>query len=107
MDLPKGNIIPKEGYFSASNKFKIGLGGYIGVNLNARQELISTVVLRGRPFRSADISDDFDVNNEIYGLSAYIGFGAFSLYGKYDLNTIFQNDVLDQQFVSAGLRIDL
>ena len=97
----------KGGYYSASNQFKIGVGGYIGLNLNARQKLLGTAVFRGRRFLTAQTTDGFDVNNEIYGVSAYIGFGAFSVYGKYDLNYIFANGVSDEQFVSVGLRIDL
>ena len=97
----------KGGYYSASNQFKIGVGGYVGLNLNARQRLLGTAVFRGRRFLTARTTDGFDVNNEIYGVSAYIGFGAISVYGKYDLNTIFANGISDEQFVSVGLRVDL
>ena len=97
----------KGSYYSTSNKFKLGLGGYVGLNIAARQELEYSVLLRRQRFSRLEVMDDFSVNREVYGVSAYIGFGAFSLYGKYDLNTIFQNGARDEQFVSMGFRLDL
>ncbi|MEM9142318.1 MAG: hypothetical protein AAGA86_04975 [Bacteroidota bacterium] len=97
----------KGGYYSTSNRFKIGFGGYLGLNLTSRQELEYPVILRRQRFTRLEVIDDFPVNREVYGISAYIGFGAFSLYGKYDLNAIFENGLRDEQFVSMGFRIDL
>ena len=94
-------------FYSTSNKFKIGVGGYIGLNIDARQKLRYPFIFRGRRWIRGDIIDGYDINNKIYGLSAYVGIGAFSLYGKYDLNTIFDNGVEDEQFVSVGFRVDL
>jgi len=94
-------------YYSTANQFKIGLGGYVGLNLGAKNtvEYAST----GRFFRfvATDELDDYDINQQIYGVSAYVGIGAFSIYGKYDLNSIFENGLEDEQFVSVGLRVDL
>ncbi|MEO1010704.1 MAG: hypothetical protein AAFX53_05315 [Bacteroidota bacterium] len=97
----------KGSYYSTSHKFKIGLGGYIGFNMAARQELEYPIIVRRQRFSRLEVQDDFRVNREIYGVSAYIGFGAFSLYGKYDLNAIFENGARDEQFVSMGFRVDL
>ncbi len=94
-------------YYSARNKFKIGIGGYVGLNLDARQKLEYRSLHRRRWWYNAEVIDGYDINKQIYGVSAYIGVGAISLYGKYDLNTIFGNGISDEQFVSAGLRIDL
>ncbi|MGB5821737.1 MAG: hypothetical protein WBG90_19800 [Saonia sp.] len=97
----------KGSYYSTSNKFKIGVGGYVGLSLRARQKLTYPIIINRRWFYRAEIIDDYDVNREVYGLSGYIGIGAFSLYGKYDLNTIFENGAEDEQFVSVGIRLDL
>ncbi|QLG43961.1 hypothetical protein [Costertonia aggregata] len=97
----------KNTYYSSSNQFKIGVGGYVGINLRTRQRLEYTSIAGQRRFYVAEVIDDYQVNNQIYGLSGYVGIGAFSLYGKYDLNSIFENGVKDEQFVSVGIRLDL
>lgn len=97
----------KGGYYSTSNQFKIGLGGYVGISLDEEQRIEYPFIFRRRRFYRVERRGDYNVNQQIYGLSAYIGFGAFSLYGKYDLNTIFNNDSQNQRFVSVGLRLDL
>ena len=94
-------------YYSTRNKFKIGIGSYAGLNLNARQWVQQFYWFRNFGFLGNRSIDGYDINNRIYGLSAYIGIGALSIYGKYDLNTIFENGALDEQFVSLGLRLDL
>lgn len=97
----------KGGYYSTSNQFKIGIGGYVGISLDEEQRMEYPFLFRRRRFYRVETRGDYNVNQQIYGLSAYIGFGAFSLYGKYDLNTIFNNDSQNQQFVSVGFRLDL
>ena len=94
-------------YYSTSNKFKIGLGGYVGVNMSARQRLFFRSSFRGRSFLNGRAINGYDVNRAIYGVSAYVGFGAISLYGKYDLNPVFGNGITDQRNVSVGVRLDL
>ena len=49
---------------------------------------------------------DFNVSDLTYGLSAYIGYGATSLYAKYDINPMFKNNNIDQNNVSLGIRFD-
>ena len=94
-------------YYSTSNQFKIGVGGYLGFNMSARQRLRFVSQFRGRDFDNQRVIGGYDVNRAIYGLSGYVGFGAISVYGKYDLNTVFGNGITDQRNVSVGLRIDL
>jgi len=94
-----------ENYFRYSTKkqFVFGLGGYAGVNLGARQKL----KYRADGERQKQkIKADYNTNNFIYGLSAYVGWGGTSLYAKYDLNPIFKNNAVDQRNVSLGLRLD-
>ena len=94
-------------YFSTSNQLKFGIGGYMGINLSAKQWVERPYFHHGFYWIGREEFKGYDINKEIYGLSAYAGIGAFSIYGKYDLNTIFQNAARDQQFVSLGLRLDL
>ncbi len=90
-------------YYTA-NKFRIGLGGYVGANVSTRQKL----KYKENGDRIKDkIKRDYNTSDLIYGLSSYIGFGDMSLYLKYDLSPIFKNAVVEQNNVSLGLRFDL
>lgn len=94
-------------YYSASNQLKFGIGGYMGINLSAKQWVERPYYYHGFYWIGREEFKGYDVNKEIYGISAYAGIGAFSIYAKYDLNPIFQNAAKEQRFVSLGLRLDL
>ncbi|MEM7086798.1 MAG: hypothetical protein AAF489_11480 [Bacteroidota bacterium] len=97
--------LEREDYFrySTYNKFRVGLGGYAGLNLGARQKL--KFKSEGEDVKQK-LKANYNTNNFIYGLSGYIGFSQISVYVKYDLNTIFKDDPLEQRNVSLGLRWD-
>ncbi len=90
--------------YYTSHKFRIGLGGYFGVNISTRQKL--KYVDNGDRIKDK-IKRDYNTSDLIYGLSTYIGFGDMSLYAKYDVSPIFRNTEVDQHNVSLGLRFDL
>lgn len=95
-----------ENYFrySTKNKLKVGLGGYAGFNIGVRQKLKYT----DEDGRQKDkLKRNYNTNNFIYGLSGYIGWNTAALYVKYDLNTIFKDNPVDQRNISVGLRFDL
>lgn len=91
-------------YFKTHKSFRFGIGGYAGINVKSKQIL---------KFEEEDlkykttIKGDYNVNNFIYGLSSYIGYRELSLYFKYDLNPLFQNNLIKENNVSLGLRVDL
>ncbi|CAM3615849.1 hypothetical protein [Flavobacterium chungbukense] len=91
-------------YFKTHKSFRFGIGGYAGVNVKSKQIL---------KFEEDDlkykttIKGDYNVNNFVYGLSSYIGYRELSLYFKYDLNPLFQNNLVKENNVSLGLRVDL
>lgn len=91
-------------YFKTHKSFRFGVGGYAGINVKSKQIL---------KFEEDDlkykttIKGDYNVNNFIYGLSSYIGYRELSLYFKYDLNPIFQDNLTKENNVSLGLRLDL
>ena len=95
----------KENYirYSTYRKFKVGLGGYAGINIGTVQKL--RFRNDGQRFREK-IRGDFNVNDFIYGVSGYVGWGGTSLYLKYDLNPIFNDDQPEQRNISLGLRFD-
>ena len=90
--------------YSTHNQFKIGIGGFAGLNLNTLQKLKYRE--NGDDQKQKDKSD-FNTTNFVYGLSSYIGIGDFSVYAKYNLNELFKDQAINQHNVSLGLRWDL
>ena len=98
--------IEKDTYFrySTRNKFKVGLGGYAGFNIGTRQKLKYKV----DGDRTKDkIKRSYNANSLVYGLSGYVAFDDVALYLKYDLSPIFNDQAIDQNNISLGLRFDM
>ena len=95
-----------ENYFrySTKDKFKMGLGGYAGFNLLTIQKLKYE---ENGEDRKDKFKQNFNTNNFIYGLSGYVALGDVALYVKYDLNTIFKDNPVEQRNISVGLRFDM
>ena len=90
-------------YFKTHESVRLGIGGYAGVRIKSKQILkyeIDDLDIKERQ------KGDFNVNDFTYGLSAYIGYKATSLYVKYDLNPMFKNNAVDQNNISLGVRFD-
>jgi hypothetical protein len=82
---------------------RMGIGGYAGVNYRTKQIL----EFKNDGLRTdLETRGDFNTHDLIYGVSGYIGYRDFSLYTKYDLNTIFTDNTLKQQNISIGARFD-
>jgi len=90
-------------YRKSHEGFRFGVGGFVGYNTNSKQ------------FLSYEVDDykirekqkgDWNVNDWMYGLSTYVGYKSASLYLKYDLNPVFENNAVDQNNISLGLRFD-
>ena len=97
--------IEKDTYFryDTNRSFKVGFGGYAGLNMSARQKL--KFEDDGERVKQK-LKARYNTNSFIYGVSAYIGYGDISLYAKYDLNTVFKNNPVEQRNVSLGVRWD-
>ena len=91
-------------HYSTDGQFRIGLGGYAGFNLGKRQKLKYQV--DGERIKQK-MKHDYNVNEFVYGLSAYVGWGDTSAYVKYDLNPIFESPNQELRNISVGLRFDL
>ena len=103
-DFSKPQVSNGKTYFKTHKSFRFGIGGYAGINVKSKQIL---------KFDQDDldykttIKGDYNVNNFIYGLSSYIGYREFSLYAKYDLNPLFQDNLIKENNISLGIRVDL
>lgn len=90
--------------FRTHEGVRFGIGGYAGFRVKSKQIL-----------KFSDEGHDvtvkekggFNVNDFIYGVSTYLGYGATSLYLKYDLNPLFKDNAIKQNNISLGVRFDL
>lgn len=89
--------------FRTHQSLRIGLGGYFGANLKSKQVLDYEV--DGNDVKERT-KGSFNVNEFIYGVSAYIGYKDASIYAKYDINPLFKNNAIDQNNISLGIRWD-
>ncbi|MFI2742716.1 hypothetical protein ACG2LH_08255 [Zhouia sp. PK063] len=88
--------------YDTDHKFRLGLGGFAGVNLSTRQKL---------KYKDEDgnrikdkVKQSYNTNSFAYGLAGYIGFGDASLYVKYDLNPIFKSPNIEQKNIALGIK---
>lgn len=98
--------IERTNYFrySTDDQFKIGIGGYAGFNIGTQQKL---KFKEDGDRVKQKIRKDYNTSDFVYGISAYIGVDDISLYAKYDLNPIFDDQAFDQNNISLGIRFDL
>ncbi|MCX6172604.1 MAG: hypothetical protein NT048_07180 [Flavobacterium sp.] len=89
--------------FRTHQSFRLGIGGYAGIRIKSKQKLCYEI--DGNEFTTKE-KGDFNVNDFIYGVSTYIGYKATSLYLKYDLNPLFQDNAVKQNNISLGIRFD-
>lgn len=87
--------------YQTHKQFKIGLGGFAGVNLSTKQKLKYKEDGKNQKDK---FKSDYNTSNFVYGVSGYIGVGDFSVYAKYNLNDLFKDQDVAQQNISLGLR---
>jgi hypothetical protein len=90
--------------FSTHKAVRFGIGGYAGLRIKSKQKIYYNI--NGDQERVKN-KGDFNANDFIYGVSTYVGYQATSLYFKYDLNPLFENNVVKQNNISLGVRFDL
>ncbi|MBX2845024.1 MAG: PorT family protein [Saprospiraceae bacterium] len=90
------------------NSIRISAGGFAGLRINSNQKI---------KFRDRDDngingkkkykeSDDFNLENVVYGLKGELGYGPVNLYAKYNLNDLFKEEVgQDLQLLSVGIML--
>ncbi|WP_395053353.1 hypothetical protein [Flavobacterium sp.] len=89
--------------FKSHQSLRLGFGGYAGLRIKSKQ--FQKFEDDGQDYKVKQ-KGDFNVNNFIYGISGYIGYKEMSLYAKYDLNPMFENNVVKQNNISLGVRFD-
>lgn len=102
-DFSKTTTSGDKKIFKSHTGARFGIGGFVGVNTNSKQFMRYNQ--DGHKITVRD-KGDFNVNDFTYGLSTYIGYKQTSLYLKYDLNPMFENNAVDQNNISLGIRFD-
>jgi hypothetical protein len=89
--------------FSTHKGVRFGIGGYGGFRIKSKQKMYYNIDDDKIKIKT---KGDFNANDFIYGVSTYLGYKETSLYLKYDLNPLFENNVIDQNNISLGVRFD-
>ncbi len=103
-DFTKKEIKDDKTIFHTHKSLRVGLGGYFGANIKSKQ-ILKFEDEDGNKVRQKT-KGDFNVNDFIYGASAYIGYKEVALYAKYDISPLFENNAVDQNNISFGVRFD-
>ncbi|MFH7016981.1 hypothetical protein [Flavobacterium sp. FlaQc-47] len=103
-DFSKPQVSNGKTYFRTHKSFRFGIGGYAGINVKSKQ--ILKYDQDDLDYKTT-VKGDYNVNNFIYGVSSYIGYKDLSLYAKYDLNSLFEDNLVKENNISLGLRLDL
>jgi len=103
-DLSGSEMKDDKRVFRTHDSFRVGLGGFVGTNVRTKQ------ILEFEDYKGDDVKQktkgDYNVTDFVYGVSAYAGWQRLSLYCKYDLNPFFEDNPVDQNSISLGLRWD-
>jgi len=90
--------------YDTSDSFKVGIGGFAGINTGAMQWM--KYVEDGNNIK-VKMRQDYNVEKFVYGLKGYVGFGNLSLFATYELNTVFSNSANKDHALYFGMRVDL
>jgi hypothetical protein len=90
--------------FRTHESVRFGIGGYAGFRVKSKQILKYNDNGHNETIKE---KGGFNTEDFIYGVSSYLGYGATSLYLKYDLNPLFKDNAVKQNNISLGLRFDL
>jgi len=91
--------------FVNTTGFNFGIGGYLGYNINSKQHVRYTNANDHKIYEQQ--KGDWNVNDFQYGVMAYVGFEQLKLVAKYDLNPLFKNNAIDQNYWSLGIQLGL
>lgn len=104
LDFSRKVVSSDKSYFRTHQSYRFGLGGYVGARIKSKQFQEYSFDNQENTLKQ---KGDFNANDFIYGLSTYIGYKQTSLYFKYDLNPLFEKNIVKQNTISLGLRFDL
>ena len=95
---------PEKVRYSLRRQFRMGLGGYAGLNIGTRQKL--KYDQNGERIKDK-LKRDYNTSDVVYGLHFYAGVGGILVYTRYEISPFFNDAAEDQNLISLGLRFDL
>lgn len=104
LSKPEYNKDAKQHYLRSQRGFRLGVGGFAAVRLATTQFIRYNDEDGKRIFINQ--RDNFNVNNFIFGPSAYIGYRNVSLYAKYNVTPLFRSNPEDINSLVLALRFD-
>ena len=104
-DFTKKRVNGDKVDFRTHESFRIGIGGYPGLNVKEKQ-ILKYRNDEGNKVRQK-IKGDYNVNDFVYGVSAYVSYRAVGFYAKYDLQEVFTHSFSGYNNFSLGMRFDL
>ncbi|MFP5438565.1 MAG: hypothetical protein ACLGH8_12305 [Bacteroidia bacterium] len=104
-DFTKKKVNGDKVDFPSHQSFRVGLGGYAGFNVKEKQ------ILKYKNDAGNDVKQkikgDYNVNDFVYGVSAYVSYQGIGVYAKYDLQEVFTNSYAGYNNFSLGMRFDI
>lgn len=90
--------------YDTSRSFKVGVGGFAGATVSSMQALRykengHNVYDRRRA--------DYNATKFVYGVAGYVGLGNVSFFGRYEINSLFDNSEIKSNALNFGFRIDM
>jgi hypothetical protein len=101
---PEYNKDTKQNYLRSQRGFRLGVGGFVAFRI-ATSQFIRYNDEDGKRI-SINQRDNFNVNDFIFGPSAYIGYRDVSLFVKYNVSPLFRNNPEDVNSLALALRFD-
>lgn len=90
--------------YRRNRSFRLGFGGFAGINLKTKQFLEYS---KDGVDYELESKGDYNVNTFVYGVQGLIGYKDISLYVKYDMQDLFAKSFKNQKNISLGVRFDL
>lgn len=104
-DFTKKRVNGDKVDFRTHESFRLGIGGYAGLNVKEKQ-ILKYRNDEGNKVRQK-IKGDYNVNDFVYGVSAYVSYRSVGVYAKYDLQEVFTNSFDGYNNFSLGMRFDI
>ena len=102
-DFSKSKSNDGSNHFKTHKGVRFGIGGYGGFRIKSKEKMCYNIDDDKIRIKT---KGDFNANDFIYGVSTYLGYKETSLYLKYDLNPLFENNTVAQNNISLGVRFD-
>ncbi|SFU43837.1 hypothetical protein SAMN05216480_103214 [Pustulibacterium marinum] len=100
---PKYSVDTKKHYVNSQQSWRFGLGGFIGLRMSSGAGV--KYKENGNTIREG-IQGRLNSTNWNFGPSVYVGYKSISLFTKYSVPSVFENNPVDLNMLNFGVRVD-